>query len=71
MSELADFRREAQAWLEENCPAGARGRGQVAWDSSNSGMVPSTAHILIIRVPTFGRCPSYRSASPVAHALIR
>ena len=34
MSDLTDFRRETRAWLEENCPPGARGPGQVAWGSS-------------------------------------
>ena len=34
MSELTEFRREVSAWLQENCPAGARGPGQVANGSS-------------------------------------
>lgn len=29
MSELASFRAETRAWLEENCPAGARGPGEI------------------------------------------
>lgn len=29
-----EFRKEARAWLEENCPAGARGEGQVPSGSS-------------------------------------
>jgi alkylation response protein AidB-like acyl-CoA dehydrogenase len=34
MSELADFRAETRAWLEENCPPGARGPGQVPTGST-------------------------------------
>ncbi len=34
MSALEEFRSEARAWLEENCPAGARGPGQVPNGSS-------------------------------------
>ncbi len=33
-AELREFRMETRAWLEENCPAGARGEGQVATGSS-------------------------------------
>lgn len=33
MSEAAEFRAETRAWLEENCPAGARGPGNVPWGS--------------------------------------
>ncbi|MGD8415959.1 MAG: acyl-CoA dehydrogenase family protein [Pseudomonadales bacterium] len=31
---LSDFRLEARAWLEENCPAGARGEGQIPTGST-------------------------------------
>ena len=34
MSALEEFRSEARAWLEKNCPAGARGPGQVPNGSS-------------------------------------
>jgi alkylation response protein AidB-like acyl-CoA dehydrogenase len=34
MSELSEFRAETRAWLESNCPAGARGPGQIPWGSS-------------------------------------
>ncbi len=34
MSELATFRAETRAWLEENCPPGARGPGQVPTGST-------------------------------------
>ncbi len=34
MSELEDFRRDIAGWLDENCPAGARGPGQIATGSS-------------------------------------
>ena len=33
MSEAAEFRVDTRAWLEENCPAGARGEGVVPWGS--------------------------------------
>ena len=42
MSDLTDFRRETRAWLEENCPPGARGPGQVAWGSSRIELQPDT-----------------------------
>ena len=42
MSDLTDFRRETRAWLEENCPPGARGPGQVAWGSSSIELEPDT-----------------------------
>ena len=42
MSELTDFRGETRAWLEENCPDGARGPGQVAWGSSKVELQPDT-----------------------------
>lgn len=34
MTELAEFRAETRAWLEENCPAGARGPGVIPIGSS-------------------------------------
>ena len=34
MSELTEFREETRAWLEENCPAGARGPGPISNGSS-------------------------------------
>jgi alkylation response protein AidB-like acyl-CoA dehydrogenase len=34
MSELSEFRDQTRAWLETNCPAGARGPGQIPWGSS-------------------------------------
>ncbi|MFT5098996.1 MAG: alkylation response protein AidB-like acyl-CoA dehydrogenase [Candidatus Azotimanducaceae bacterium] len=33
MSEPAEFRADTRAWLEENCPPGARGDGVVPWGS--------------------------------------
>ena len=42
MSDLTDFRRETRVWLEENCPPGARGPGQVAWGSSRIELEPDT-----------------------------
>ncbi len=34
MTELSEFRADTRAWLEANCPAGARGPGQIPWGSS-------------------------------------
>ena len=34
MNDLDDFREETRAWLEDNCPAGARGPGQIPWGST-------------------------------------
>lgn len=34
MSELSEFRADTRAWLDANCPAGARGPGQIPWGSS-------------------------------------
>lgn len=33
MSETAEFRADTRAWLQENCPPGARGAGVVPWGS--------------------------------------
>ncbi|MGI9328303.1 MAG: acyl-CoA dehydrogenase family protein [Pseudomonadales bacterium] len=43
MSELADFRVETAAWLQENCPTGAKGPGQIAVGSSKVQLEPDTA----------------------------
>ena len=40
MSELTEFRDETRAWLEENCPSGARGPGPIAWGSSRVDLEP-------------------------------
>ena len=42
MSGLTGWRRETRAWLEENCPPGARGLGQIAWGSSKVELEPDT-----------------------------
>jgi alkylation response protein AidB-like acyl-CoA dehydrogenase len=42
MSELAEFRKETRAWLEENCPAGARGPGEVHSGSTKQTFQPDT-----------------------------
>ncbi|MEE8043364.1 MAG: acyl-CoA dehydrogenase family protein, partial [Pseudomonadales bacterium] len=34
MAEIVEFRAETRDWLEENCPKGARGPGQVASGST-------------------------------------
>ena len=33
MTSQSEFRAETRAWLEENCPPGARGPGQTPWGS--------------------------------------
>jgi alkylation response protein AidB-like acyl-CoA dehydrogenase len=40
MSELAEFRAEVATWLKENCPAGARGPGQIATGSTKIQLEP-------------------------------
>ena len=40
MIELDEFRDHARAWLQANCPAGARGPGQVAWGSRKIELEP-------------------------------
>ena len=40
MNHLEEFRQDTRAWLEANCPAGARGPGQVAWGSSRIKLAP-------------------------------
>ncbi len=40
MSELSEFREEVRAWLQENCPEGARGPGQLAIGSSKIELEP-------------------------------
>ncbi|HET6474030.1 MAG TPA: acyl-CoA dehydrogenase family protein [Pseudomonadales bacterium] len=40
MDELRDFRAETRAWLRDNCPAGARGPGQIPWGSSKVELEP-------------------------------
>ena len=39
-NEIDEFRQDTRAWLEANCPAGARGPGQVAWGSSRVALAP-------------------------------
>ena len=40
MSELAEFREEVANWLNENCPEGAKGPGQIAVGSSKITLEP-------------------------------
>ncbi len=40
MNGLEAFRAETRDWLGANCPAGARGQGQVAWGSSKIRLEP-------------------------------
>ena len=42
MTDLATFRAETSAWLEENCPTGARGPGPIPIGSSKIEMDPDT-----------------------------
>ena len=39
-SPVRDFRRDTRAWLEENCPPGARGSGPIPWGSSKVPLEP-------------------------------
>ena len=39
---MDDFRADTRAWLETNCPPGARGPGQVPWGSSRIALDPDT-----------------------------
>ncbi|MEZ5557615.1 MAG: acyl-CoA dehydrogenase family protein [Pseudomonadales bacterium] len=40
MNDLGEFRADTRAWLERNCPAGARGPGQIAWGSRRIELEP-------------------------------
>ena len=40
MSQIDEFRTSTRAWLEENCPGGARGSGQIPWGSSSIELEP-------------------------------
>jgi len=40
MTEIEEFRETTRAWLEENCPEGARGKGQIANGSSKIELDP-------------------------------
>ena len=41
--ELAEFRADTRTWLQDNCPPGARGVGQIAWGSSKVELEPDVA----------------------------
>jgi alkylation response protein AidB-like acyl-CoA dehydrogenase len=43
LSELEDFRAEVAGWLQENCPQGARGPGQIPVGSSKIELEPDVA----------------------------
>lgn len=45
-SELTEFRRELAAWLDANCPEGARGPGQIATGSTKITLEPDVARWL-------------------------
>jgi alkylation response protein AidB-like acyl-CoA dehydrogenase len=40
VQQLEAFRAETRAWLEQNCPPGARGPGQIAWGSRRINLEP-------------------------------
>jgi alkylation response protein AidB-like acyl-CoA dehydrogenase len=40
MSPIDEFRASTRAWLESNCPEGARGTGQIPWGSSRVALEP-------------------------------
>ena len=40
MNRLEEFRQDTRAWLEANCPSGARGPGQIAWGSRRVELEP-------------------------------
>ena len=44
MSEVSEFRRDVSAWIEENCPAGAKGPGQMANGSTKIELEPDVAY---------------------------
>ena len=41
MSDLDQFRQTTRQWLADNCPAGARGAGQIPWGSSKVSLEPA------------------------------
>jgi len=43
LGELAEFRAEVAAWLNDNCPDGARGQGQIANGSTKVELEPDVA----------------------------
>jgi alkylation response protein AidB-like acyl-CoA dehydrogenase len=43
LAELTEFRADVAQWLQENCPAGARGPGQIASGSSKIELEPDVA----------------------------
>ena len=42
MADMATFRKETRAWLESNCPAGARGPGEIHTGSTKMTFSPDT-----------------------------
>jgi len=42
MPQLDEFRASTRAWLEDNCPPGARGPGEIPWGSSRIELQPDT-----------------------------
>ncbi len=54
MSELDDFRAEARAWLDENCPPGARGPGQIPTGSTKIKIEDSDVKLWLDRMAEKG-----------------
>jgi len=50
----AEFRLEARAWLEENCPAGAKGDGQIATGSTKIEITNSDVRLWLDRMAEKG-----------------
>ena len=53
MTEIEEFRETTRAWLEENCPEGARGKGQIANGSSKIELQPDVRLWLDRTAPTW------------------
>ena len=53
MNHLDAFRQDTRAWLEANCPEGARGPGQVAWGSRRIELEPDV-HLWLARMAEKG-----------------
>ncbi|TDJ23340.1 MAG: acyl-CoA dehydrogenase [Gammaproteobacteria bacterium] len=63
MSALEEFRSEARAWLEENCPPGARGPGEVATGSTKIKIQNSDTRLWLERMAEKGwTVPTWPSA---------
>ena len=50
MAAIDDFRAETRAWLDENCPAGARGPGQIPTGSTKINVENSDTRLWLDRM---------------------